>query len=131
MDFPLFVKTVLQDGLGIDANEFLSKGAIEGVDVGSMNAEAVVHLGVMTDAFGVNAIGGEHRVQHRENERGTRRCHPLASSSRSKVDRMRAPIGGAGRCRTNNREKFGVAAHYLFVGVAGREVGEYVFSFGG
>ena len=42
MGFLLFVQKVLQYGFGIDLDEFLPKRAIESVDIGRMNAKAVV-----------------------------------------------------------------------------------------
>ena len=36
--FPLFVEEVLQDGSGVDSNEFFAKDAIKQVDVGGVDA---------------------------------------------------------------------------------------------
>ena len=62
MGFPLFVEKVLQYRFGIDTNEFLSKGAIEDVDVAGMNAEAVVDHREMMDAFIFEPIDRQHHV---------------------------------------------------------------------
>ena len=63
MGFPLFVQKLLQDGFRIDANEFLPNNAIEAIDIGRMNAEAVVDHHEMMDAFGFKTIDGEHHVR--------------------------------------------------------------------
>lgn len=41
--FSLFVEEILQDGFGIDPDEFLPKDAIEDVDVARVDAVTVVH----------------------------------------------------------------------------------------
>src|SRR2546427_13290517 len=86
MGFPLFLKKILQYRFGIDANEFLSKSTIEEVNIAGMNTKAVVHHREMMDTPGLKTIDRQHHVCGiQENERGERRCHPLASSSRSSV----------------------------------------------
>jgi len=62
MGLPLFFQKLLQDGFGIDPNEFLAKNAMEKIDVAGMDAEAVVDHREMTDAFGVEPVDRQHHV---------------------------------------------------------------------
>jgi len=57
----LLAKEVLQYRFGIDADEFLAK-AVEQVDIGYVDAKAVVDHGEVTDALAVKPIDGEHHV---------------------------------------------------------------------
>ena len=52
----MFFQKRLQDGFGIDPNEFLAKNAMEKIDVAGMDAKAVVYHREMTDALGVEAV---------------------------------------------------------------------------
>jgi hypothetical protein len=48
---PLFLKKLHHDGFGVHADEFLSKDAIEVVDIARMDAVAVVDHGAVAHAF--------------------------------------------------------------------------------
>src|SRR5215471_18874594 len=85
MRLPLFVEKILQCRFGVDADEFLSKGAIEAVNVGCMNAEAVVHHREITDTFGVKAIDGEHHVC------GIQRMHEMGDDAVRLLPRVDLP----------------------------------------
>ena len=56
MSLPLFVKKLLQDGFGVDANEFLAKSTIEDIDIARMDAKAVMDHREMMDAFGFETM---------------------------------------------------------------------------
>ena len=49
--FSLLVQEILQDGLGIDPDEFFSQDAIQQVNVAGVDAVAVVHHCEVTDTF--------------------------------------------------------------------------------
>ena len=52
LGFPLLGEKVLKNGFGVDTDEFLSQNPVEDVDVGGMDAKAVVHHREMMDALG-------------------------------------------------------------------------------
>ena len=62
MGLLLFCQKSLQDGFGIDPNEFLAKNAMEKIDAARMDAKAVVDHCEMTDAFGVEPIDRQHHM---------------------------------------------------------------------
>src|SRR5215831_8891578 len=62
MGLPLFFQKLLQDGFGIDPNEFLAKNAMKKIDVARMDAIAVVDHREMTDAFGIEPVDRQHHV---------------------------------------------------------------------
>ena len=70
MGFSLLVQKILQDGFGIDPDEFFSQDAIQQVHVAGVDAVAVVHHCEVTDAFGVQTIDRPHHVGgiHRVNQ---------------------------------------------------------------
>jgi hypothetical protein len=60
--FSLFVEEILQDGFGIDPDEFLPRDVIEDVDIPGVDAATVVHHCEMTDAFRMQTVGRPHHV---------------------------------------------------------------------
>ena len=62
MGLPLFFQKLLQDGFGIDPNEFLAKNSIEEIDVRRMDAKAIVDHREMADAFGFEPVDRQHHV---------------------------------------------------------------------
>src|SRR5438552_301191 len=62
MGLPLFFQKPLQDGFGIDPNEFFAKNTIEEIDVRRMDAKAVVDHREMMDAFGDKPVDRQHHV---------------------------------------------------------------------
>ena len=66
--FSLLVQEILQDGFGIDPDEFFPQDAIQQLHVAGVDAVAVVHHGEVTETFGIQTMdrphhmGGIHRV---------------------------------------------------------------------
>jgi len=84
--FSLLVQEILQDGFGIDPDEFFPQDAIQQVKVAGVDAVAVVYHCEVTDTFGMQAIDRPHHVSgiHRVNQ-VCDECRPPASSRRSSV----------------------------------------------
>ena len=84
--FSSLVQEILQDGFGIDSDEFFPQDAIQQIHVAGMDAVAVVHHCEVTDPFGMEMIDRPHHVErHPSSEPGVRRCRPPVSSRRSYV----------------------------------------------
>ncbi len=56
MGFSLLVQEILQDGFGIDLDEFFPQDAIQQVHIAGVDAVAVVHHGEVTDTFGIQPM---------------------------------------------------------------------------
>ena len=62
MGLALFFKKLVQDGFGIDPDEFLAKNAMEKIDVAGMNAKAVVDHREMMDAIIDEPMNRQHHM---------------------------------------------------------------------